>query len=1496
MILLVLSFALLLASPMGQSRMASWTAALLSQQLGTTLQVETMIPGWKSLKLTGILLRDEFGDTLLYVRESTVRWASLVPLGKDQRIRSVHLDSAEVHVHPLPLSGPFAGQNNWSRFVQGLPRTPKQKESSTDLQVGQIRIESIEWKVKGYDSLGPWMPGTSSFVRRLAVSRLRLKGSNWSMKSSLDLWVPHSTAPFRLSASIQGNEHKIKAKKTTLSHPQAQFRIPSLTFVLPDSNKAGTWSLAVNSLESKFDSSLLNIFKSGDYSFPNISLQCAQLEVNDQGIRWDTSGLELGNGLTLRSKGHWAFRPGPHSEDELTATLIAGDGWMETYHRLADLALQQGWTQALLPPATTLKPYLPNPEQWSVQARVQQDTARDWFLQWTLNSGPSSLSGEAKSLAGAKEWKGLLRCNELGMALPDTGYLKAQSLAVQWKVDPYSGVSAESRCKKILWNGQEFQNLNSQMQWHHQNLSGRLQIQGQPYHVNTSFQAAFDQNQRLMSLSSAGDLDLTVQAPNKTKQQAAGSCDLVRLCGDFSVRYRQPGAYENSGMESLTFYDDSGMEIATFKDSLSDQPWLSVHLDQGALSCPAQYLPIEALNLQIWGQGESTVCQATLNRDSIHSIGLYQTDQINKSLQQISAFLLGNNDLDNLPIAFSLFARLSELKPYLPFLSGDTSLNATGGRLSLNWTDPNNPSIDIQIDSLEFGSVTTGAFMVETSRFGNSQLVRSEMQKVSLASGSLFDLVSFKQVRNKTKSRIALLATNQSNSDSLKFNGELVTNSADWEITLDTLQYRRAGQKWANQSVCRINKKGSAWAIEDFDLRSALASVEVNGVLSSNPMDKVKVKLNKFNIQQISLLLGNEYRFVEGLVQGTVVGSGLLDQPNLSGNLQVEGLKVDSIELGQLSVLSQFIPASSRLVVQADLRKDQIELAEVKGWIQTNEDDLPCNLETSWNDMPLQLAELFLLPTLDSIRGNTHARIKVTSSLKEPRLKGYLALNSCRFRVPYLKCSYFLDDTLWVDSRSFQFKQGRLKDGLGGRATLNGKISHFLFKDWEYSFNLDSISNLQVLNEPRFVKGDYYYGQGRINGNAILSGNEATAQITVNAQAQRGTKIIVPLDQFSEDQSYEFIRFVDPSDTLILTQQEQDVQKDVSGLDVRFNLGLDPQSEVQLIVNSEQGDQIKGVGNGDLLFTMTKEGDIRLNGDYGFTGGKYSFNMGNLASKNFDILQGSRIVWNGDPFDGQMQLEAVYEIRTSVRNLMGVNQAQSDARNMLKTQTVMNLGGAILKPDVRFEIKLPTINMNDPNDPLVQQVNRINNNEQELNNQVLALLLSGQFIPTENMNSGNLGLSTGASAFNSVTELLTNRLSSLISNTLGGGINLGIDYKGDLGTGIINSSPSNNNSLADSNRRDLTLELNAALFNNRLIIDGNLAVGNSLQVNSQNMAGEVQAEYLINPQGTVRAKAFNRLDDRILNNQSMNYRQGVGFSFNRNFDRLKRVRKKPVSL
>jgi hypothetical protein len=226
-----------------------------------------------------------------------------------------------------------------------------------------------------------------------------------------------------------------------------------------------------------------------------------------------------------------------------------------------------------------------------------------------------------------------------------------------------------------------------------------------------------------------------------------------------------------------------------------------------------------------------------------------------------------------------------------------------------------------------------------------------------------------------------------------------------------------------------------------------------------------------------------------------------------------------------------------------------------------------------------------------------------------------------------------------------------------------------------------------------------------------------------------------------------------------------------------------------------------------------------------------------------------------------------------VDRLLDPSQLQNEARKQVPIDTYLKLKGSLLKPDVSFQLRLRGNNEDNATDPVAARIRSINQNEQELNNQVLALLIAGQFFPANNAALTGLLGSTGA---NSLTEVLSNQLNNMLSQLIDN-VNLGISYRNR--SNLINTG-------TPGRQGDLAVVGNVSLFNNRLLIDGKLGSNTIQTSNSAALAGEIMLEYLLTSDGAVRMKAFNRLDDRILNNADSNYRYGVGMSITENYDTL----------
>lgn len=1472
---LFVTLAYLLGTPKGRSLFLEQLSRQISSELGSKLHIRDIGIGWKKVTLEGIWLEDCEKDTLAYLRRVEIKWTSLSPKGRHQRIRTILGDSLLIKIHPLSRKAAFDSLTNWSTFFQHLPRSTSKSKKPQDWIFRTIQLKNIDWQISGFDSLKRLLPNSRFYSRNLTVRNVKLQGDAWSAIGSVAIIADQSPDPYRISVGMSGRSEEIQFKNLIIHHPESHLSVKSLRINLPpygQQPKEPFWS--IHGLKLEIGDNHLGNWLATAAPWPEAKLICSKIASDSRGLSWEGGELKLASSLLLSTDGLINNLKSIGKYTQMDLYISAKPEWDLTVNALLENAKANRWYSSVVPELNDLKAYLPDSNQWVLRADLgfKNDQLQ---LHGVLNTLKTKLEFNAAHAMNKADWTGDLRVNHYQIALEESAFVTLGPAMATWQVSSLNKMSIQIRLDSSNYKDITLRNLAAELNWDHGDLQSQISLQDPQYTMFCTGLTHIDNNQ-IIDFQLFGSVDLRLPfnpfVSRADVPEDSLICDQIRLCGNLQANYQK--VVEIADSNSLI---------------LGQSPWINLGLSEGSISCPVQEIPIQNASFKVFGSGNLTVCELNLNQDSLHTIGLYQQKQIQTAISQIGNFVFGNSQTSNDEVKFSTYLQILEAKKYLSFWGASPSQDLSNLKASLNWSNPILPALSVSLDSLRWGNYQTSGLRIWSDMFGSSQVFRGELNKINLNGSPFIDFLAYRQSRIGQNSTITINGSNIKNSDFLGIKAQLYAKDSNWSLILDSLRIQRFGQEWIGAKGGSVVKNGNLWSIQALKLKQGRSSLAINGLLSENPSDKVSLDLQDVEISKVLNLFGQNLAWLSGQINGKVEGNGLLEQPNLSGTLEVSDLTLDSIGLGQLNVQSQFIPGSSRLVINANLVQKDAELAVIKGWIRTDDKELPCDLETQITGLPLQLMELYLLPNLDSIRGSANAKIKISANLTEPRLKGYLALNQAKLRIPFLKCSYFVEDTIWVDSRSFQLKPSKIRDTDQGRAILSGKISHRFFKDWKYEFKLDSASNLLVLNEPNPNTGDYYYGLGRINGSGTIQGNEVSTDIKINAIAQRGSRLFVPLDQFSETTRYDFIRFMEPKAQMKPSAKPTQGYGESSGLDLRLSLNFNPLTEVSLILDRQAGDKIKGAGNGDLVFTMTKEGDIRLDGGYTFTKGEYSFNLGNIASKNFAINNGSKIDWNGDPLQGQMQIDATYEKPASVRNLLSAAQAQQDSRNTLRTQTILSLSGPVLKPEVKFKINLPTLNMGDPNDPLVQQITRINNNEQELNNQVLGLLVSNQFIPSENLNASTIGLSTGASAFNSVTEMLTNRLSSLISNSLGSGINLGINYRGDLGTGLMNNAPNNNGSLADSNRRDLNLALNASLFNNRLLVDGKLAMGNSLQVNAQNMAGEIQLEYLITPNGTLRARAFNRLDDRILFNQNLNYRQGIGFSYNRNLDRLNQM-------
>jgi hypothetical protein len=172
-------------------------------------------------------------------------------------------------------------------------------------------------------------------------------------------------------------------------------------------------------------------------------------------------------------------------------------------------------------------------------------------------------------------------------------------------------------------------------------------------------------------------------------------------------------------------------------------------------------------------------------------------------------------------------------------------------------------------------------------------------------------------------------------------------------------------------------------------------------------------------------------------------------------------------------------------------------------------------------------------------------------------------------------------------------------------------------------------------------------------------------------------------------------------------------------------------------------------------------------------------------------------------------------------------------------------------------------------------------NDQDTGNmmrQFVSLLAIGNFFNESNLNYtsaiGNEGISSAAMA-------ISNALLDIFSDP---------DDKIQFGFDYTQGNSGNNNILESTNQLGVSVATRLGK-NEKILINGEVNVPTGSQSNA-NIAGNVSVELPLNKKETVRMKVFNRQNEIQYTDEEEGYTQGMGISWQVDFDNWKELKEK----
>jgi len=698
----------------------------------------------------------------------------------------------------------------------------------------------------------------------------------------------------------------------------------------------------------------------------------------------------------------------------------------------------------------------------------------------------------------------------------------------------------------------------------------------------------------------------------------------------------------------------------------------------------------------------------------------------------------------------------------------------------------------------------------------------------------------------------------------VNFRDQLQLDSASWNIAADnSIKFK---DNYLDIQSLEISKREQRLAIES----------EAQNSNGNAPLD---IKIENFDVNELSNLFALENDVIYGKANGDIVLDNIFKNINYSGDLLIKDIIIEKDEIGDFKLIAAKRATGQIIDLDVSLLGSENDFAG-KGYVDLEANQIEFN--SDFDNLKLAVLDPFLVGIISESKGSFGGKVTVKGSLDKPVIDGNIKTNKLSTLIDFSKARYEINNqNIRINNSKISFEDVALLDSKGNTAMVNGKIDHRSFSDFYYDLKINA-EGFQLLNTTA-DDNPLFYGTIFLDARAKITGPLELPNLDVDAKSLTGSRFFlspfIETDVISKDEYIIFTskEFSELDSTELISYE----LKNTLPLKLDLNLDLDEQTEFQFIIDPVSGDHLSCFGNSTLRIAIAPSGSIEVYGNYTVNSGTYSFSYENYIKRKFQLSPGGQVTFQGDPLLARFDVDAVYNTKATPAALLVDEDEKAAASKRTAVQIQLNLSGSVSDLNLGFGINFPNDDFGSTT-AVGRRITEIENNQEELYNQVFALLLLNSFLNTgeSNINLGNAGTNL---ALKSVSGLIENRLNNIADKLL-----KGVEVSVNLDSYSSEYVDKGNTSVTE-----VGLGLSKKLLNDRLTLKaiGNVDVDNSNSSGgASGLAGDFIIEYQLNKQGNYTLTAFRKSDYNILQDENAN-KNGASIAYKKSF-RLRRVKNK----
>ncbi len=661
-----------------------------------------------------------------------------------------------------------------------------------------------------------------------------------------------------------------------------------------------------------------------------------------------------------------------------------------------------------------------------------------------------------------------------------------------------------------------------------------------------------------------------------------------------------------------------------------------------------------------------------------------------------------------------------------------------------------------------------------------------------------------------------------------------------------------------NQNKIVFDKSYKMYAIDNINMTSGNQHINLAGAVNGSNNRNIDLILENVNLFDVMPSIDSVT--VNGKINGTLNLKTVNNKTLPFADISVNYFSINDDYYGDLFVKASSDETIKNYSFEATLLNSGLKSFFTKGAIDLNSNEPMIIASVEFDKFKINAFSPLGKNVLSKIRGYASGKATITGVLANPYIDGEIELKESGLELPYLNVNYnFLGDSkVKLYNHTFDFQHFKIEDDvMRTTGVMNGTITHKEFKKWKLDLELRT-DNLLVLNTEE-SEDALYYGTGLLSGSTTLRGFTDELVIDVNGRTNPGTEFILPLSDVSTVSDFKLIHFENTLKTEDdKSNKDEIVFERLKGLTINFKLDVTKDAVAQIVVDKESGSVLRGSGDGDLTLNIDTNGKFEMHGALVIDNGEYQFK--NIVNKDFEVQKGGTIIWNGNPYDADINIVAINYTKANPSVLLD----EIASTRKIDVELITKLSGKLSAPNLDFDIQIPN-----SSSLVTSELEFKLRNEDDKLTQFFSLLATGSFARIDqNKSNFNSNAAIAGTIAQKATQLLSNVLESENDN-----FEVGVTY--DIGS---------NNDVNDVITDDqLGIEVSGRIAD-KVIVSGKVGVPVGSSTNS-NVIGEVEVKVPLNSAETLQAKVYNRQNEIQFDVvEGEGYTQGVGISYRFDFE------------